>query len=248
MTWLNNLFSSKAETIQNPIEWDMHNHLLFGIDDGSKTIEQSLEMARKFVDLGYKKTISTPHVMFPYYPNDATIVRGKLAELQKALVENDIALETECAAEYYMDEVFLEKIRNKESLLTFNGNHLLIETSFLNQPVFFSQLMFEVKTQGYLPVYAHPERYVYLQKDYELIEKIADDGLLFQINLLSLSGYYSPQAKKLAEWMIEHGYYHFLGTDAHHIKHLNSLDEVFKSKSFNKIDFGKVINARKSIL
>lgn len=248
MTWFKNLFSSKQSILHNPLAWDMHNHLLFGIDDGSKSIELSLEMAKKFVDLGYKKVIATPHIMYPYYPNDPVIIREKMAGLRDAFTVHNIPLEIECAAEYYMDEVLLEKVRTKEELLTFNGRHLLIETSFLNKPVFFSQLMFDIKTQGYLPVYAHPERYIYLQKDYELVEQIAGQGIMFQINLLSLTGYYSPQAKKLAEWLIDHQYYHYLGTDAHQIKHLNLLEEVFNSKSFGKIDFSRVINAQKPSL
>ena len=123
-------------------------------------------------------------------------------------------------------------------------NHVLLETSFMNKPVFFNQLLFEVKTAGYMPVLAHPERYIYLQDDYEEAERILDIGVKFQINLMSLASYYSPMAKKFSQWLIKNGHYHFLGTDAHSINHLKVVKEVLGSKLFSQIDFNKVENAR----
>ena len=241
MGFLDQLFSKNAKIV-NPLKWDMHSHILFGIDDGSKTLENSLVMARKFVDLGYSKIIATPHVMTNYYENTSEIIQEKKDLLNAALKTNGIPLQIEFAAEYYIDEYFLERVRNREALMTFNKEYILVETSFLNKPIFFTELLFDLITQGYTPIFAHPERYVYLQNDFEQVEKILESGMKFQINLLSLVGYYSPNAKKLAQWLIQNGHYSFLGTDAHSINHLELINEVLQSKLFSKIDFSKVIN------
>lgn len=241
MGFLNGLFSKK-ESFANPIIWDMHNHILFGIDDGSKTIENSLLMARQFVDMGYTEVIATPHIMSNYYPNDKGIIEGRANLLKDALLQNGIPLELKFAAEYYIDEYFLEKVSNKEPLLTFRDNHVLVETSFLNKPVFFSKILFELRTQNYIPVFAHPERYIYFHENYAELEEIMELGVKLQINLLSLIGYYSPMVRKMASWMVQHGNYHLLGTDAHNLDQMNLLKDVYKSKIFNKIDFTKVDN------
>jgi protein-tyrosine phosphatase len=233
---------SKSASIPNPLKWDMHNHILFGIDDGSKDIANSVQMASQFVNLGYSRVIGTPHIMNNYYENNREIISERRDSLEKALLENNIALQLDYAAEYYIDEYFLEKVKNKEKLLSFNNGHVLVETSFMNKPIFFTELMFDLRTQGYIPIFAHPERYVYLHNNYKEVERILETGVKFQINLLSLIGYYSPGVKKLAQWLVQNGHYSFLGTDAHSLNHLILLEEVYKSKDFNKIDFSKVEN------
>lgn len=232
----------KRESVENPLKCDMHNHILFGIDDGSKTIDDSLAMAEMYLKLGYKKVIATPHVMSDYYPNNAESIAKPHAALNAALKERGMELETGFAAEYYMDEFFLGLVRDDSELLSFGNRHVLVETSFMNKPVFFEQIFFEMRTKSYQPVLAHPERYVYFHNNYEDLEKLFHSGVKLQINLLSLIGHYSPAVRKLAQWLIKEGYYHFLGTDAHNTKHLELLDEVYRTKSFAEIDFGRVEN------
>lgn len=243
MGLLERLFGS-AKLAEMPLKWDMHNHILFGIDDGSKSIEYSVEMAKNFIDMGFSKIIATPHVMSDYYPNNRQIIEDRKNQLEAALKAQNLSLEIGFAAEYYMDEVFYELIKSKGDVLTFHDKHVLVETSFMNKPVFFDQLLFEIRTAGYLPVLAHPERYIYLQDNYEEAERILESGVKFQINLMSLASYYSPMAKKFAQWLIKNGYYHFLGTDAHSNNHLKVVKDVFGSKIFAQIDFSRVENAR----
>lgn len=242
MGFLSGLFSTKKLALQ-PMTWDMHNHILFGIDDGSKSLDYSLKMAERFIRNGYSKIIATPHIMGDYYPNNREIIEAKMQALNLALKERDLPLELGCAAEYYMDEYFLDTVRNNGDILSFNNQHVLIETSFMNRPVFFNQLLFEIRTKGYMPVLAHPERYIYLQENYSEVETLVKSGIKLQINLLSLGGYYSPNAKKLAQWLIKNGYYSFFGTDAHTTEHLDLIQEVYQSKLFGSIDFSKVENA-----
>lgn len=226
-----------------PLVWDMHNHILPGIDDGSKDLQQSLEMAELYCELGYKRLIATPHIMSDAYRNTPEIIRSKMELLSAHLTQNGIDLPLECAAEYYLDEGFASMIETGQEILTFNGKHVLIETSFLNKPMFFSNIVFGLQSAGYLPVLAHPERYVYLQDNYNEAELILETGVKFQINLLALEGYYSPAAKKFAGWLIQNGHYHFLGTDAHKQEHLRLIKKVFSSALYSKIDFSKVENA-----
>lgn len=236
------LFKSKPKAEQ-PMRWDMHNHILFGIDDGSKSLDYSLLMAERFIRNGYSKIIATPHIMGDYYPNNREIIEEKMRLLNLALKERDMPLELGCAAEYYMDEFFLEKVKEGGDILCFNGKHVLVETSFMNRPVFFKQVLFDIRTKGYMPVLAHPERYIYLQENYSEVEDLVQSGVKLQINLLSLGGYYSPNAKKLAQWLIKNGHYSYFGTDAHSTEHLDIIQEVYGSKLFSSIDFSKVENA-----
>lgn len=243
MGFLSRLFGGN-EHFENPLKWDMHSHTLFGIDDGSKTLENSVAMARKFVEMGYTKIIATPHIMSDYYPNNRTNITEKKNALVAALKELHIPLEIDFAAEYYMDEWFYEQIKTKGDILTFHGNHVLIETSFMNKPVFMKQLFFDVRTAGYIPVFAHPERYIFLHDNYEEAESLLQSGIKFQINLLSLANYYSPQAKKFALWLIKNGHYSFFGTDAHSLDQLSIAHKVMSEKVFSQIDWTRVENAK----
>jgi protein-tyrosine phosphatase len=235
-------FLKKNIPIENPLKWDIHNHLAFGIDDGAPDLETAITMAEYYVSLGYTKVTATPHIMGDFYKNNKQSISFPIEILKESLSKKNIPLQIEFAAEYYVDEALFSKIKEKEELLTFMGNKVLIETAFMSAPRQFEQLLFDMFAQGYMPVFAHPERYIYLQNNYSLVETLLQSGLQFQINLLSLSGYYSKESKKLAEWLINKGYYSFLGTDAHSLKHLVALNEVYKSKTFNKINWQQVQN------
>lgn len=237
----NKLFSVKRE-FSLPINWDMHNHVLFGIDDGAKTIEESVEMAKLYVDAGFKKVTCTPHILMDFYPNSRDTIIPVLHVLTQELQRQEIDLELAYAAEYYIDDAFVSKLENQEKLLTFMDNHVLVETGFMNKPWNLHDVFFRLQSEGYQVVLAHPERYTYLQSDYDIAEEMFAAGIKFQINLLSFIGYYSPNAKKTAEWLIEKGYYHFVATDAHTPRQLAKLSEVRSQKILDKIDWSKVEN------
>lgn len=245
MNILSSLFRKKLDW-DIPIQWDMHNHLLFGIDDGAETIHHSLNMARNYADLGFKKITCTPHIIEGYYPNSIHTIEPVAKQLQQHLIENELDIEIDFAAEYYLDESFWNKIKNNEQLLCIDSKkHVLVETAFMNKPSNFATVFFDLSAKGYIPILAHPERYIYLQQDFEQAEAIFESGIKFQINMLSILGHYAPGAKKLAEWLIEKGYYHFIASDAHHVKHLELLPNLKKEKIVGKIDWNKVENAVK---
>jgi protein-tyrosine phosphatase len=205
---------------------DMHSHLLPGLDDGAENVDQSVELLRAMQALGYRKLIMTPHIMGDFYKNTPEGIRGALAQLRTAAAAAGLGtMELECAAEYYLDEWFQQKLDGGEPLLSFGGDsrYVLFETSYINEPFNFGETVFNLKAAGYQPVLAHPERYTYFYGRFHDLERIHAEGVLFQINLNSLSGYYSPAARKMAERLIDAGLVDMVGTDAHNLKHTETL-------------------------
>jgi tyrosine-protein phosphatase YwqE len=213
---------------------DMHSHFIPGIDDGCVSIDETLEMARAFVDFGFKKIITTPHIISDLHPNTPESILNGCKQVHEVLLEHNIPLEIEAAAEYFFDEDFLEKISRKEPLLTFGHRYLLFETPMMNEPIRLKEALFELRIQGYKPVMAHPERYNYFFHNFELLEELFDGGLLLQMNVLSLIGHYGLPQQKLAEKLIDKNMISWLGTDCHRPRHLERLREAYKSKLYNK--------------
>src|SRR5690606_8579722 len=125
----------------------------------------------------------------------------------------------EAAAEYYLDEVLMKRLQEDDPLLTFGNQYLLFETNFMTEPLTLKEFIFLATTKGYRPVLAHPERYMYLQSKFEKAEDLIDRGVMFQLNLASLSGYYSKPAQTTAQKLIDKGFVHFIGSDCHNLQH-----------------------------
>lgn len=233
------LFKRKPEVIEDlDLSWleiDMHSHLIPGIDDGSKSMEESLELIQRLSSYGLKKIITTPHIMSEYYRNTPEIIRMGLEDLRKAVKKEGIPIEIDAAAEYYMDEIFLDKVKNGGELLTFGDNHILVETGFINRPQMLLETFFQLEMAGFKPVFAHPERYQYLLADKKLQEDLIERNTIFQINLLSLTGFYSKQVKDFAEVLLEKGNVQFFGTDCHNPRYLDMLETLPKSRNYNRI-------------
>lgn len=248
MGWLD-LFKRKPEEIP-PLDlgWlgaDMHSHLIPGIDDGSKSMEESLELLRRLEGFGLKKVITTPHIMSEYYRNTPEIIGMGLEDLRKAAKAEGISLQLEAAAEYYMDEIFLEKVKGEEPMLTFGDNYILVETGFINKPQMLLDIIFNLEMAGYKPILAHPERYQYLIADKKLQEELIERKLLFQVNLLSLTGFYSKQVKDFAEMLVDRGVVSLLGTDCHNARYLDMLETLPRhQKTYEKIQALDLINTR----
>jgi len=221
---------------------DLHSHLLPGIDDGVQSIEESLEVIKGFVNLGFKKLVTTPHVMHDFYRNDAAIISSKLEEVRTAVSKESLDIEIEAAAEYYLDEYFLSLINSKSNLLTFGDNYVLFELSFMTKPLTIKEAVFSMQTNGYKPVLAHAERYLYYHDSIKDLQELANNGVLLQLNLLSLSGYYSKAVKKMATKLIDLGLISFIGSDCHNPKQLISVAEVLTSAVMNPLKDQKLLN------
>jgi len=222
------------------LQVDMHSHLLPGLDDGAETVAHSLDLLRKLRALGFIKLVMTPHIMGDFYKNTPEGIRAALATLRAAAAAaglEDVTLE--CAAEYYLDEWLGRKLADGTELLTFGGErrYLLLETSYLNEPLNLNGTIFDLQAAGYQPVLAHPERYVYLYSRFAEIARLRrEHGVLMQLNLNSLAGYYSPAARHVAEKLIDEGLVDFVGTDTHHLRHTAALaSKTVKSAYFRKL-------------
>ncbi|MEX1000557.1 MAG: CpsB/CapC family capsule biosynthesis tyrosine phosphatase [Crocinitomicaceae bacterium] len=216
------------------LKTDLHSHLIPGIDDGSKSIEESIALLREFSDLGYKKVITTPHVMSDFYKNTPEIILSGLEKVRKAAKNAGLSIEIEAAAEYYLDDHLIALIERKE-VLTFGENHLLFELSFSHEPPGVKDVIFQLVTEGYIPIMAHVERYPFYNNEWEKIEDFRRRGCLLQLNMNSLSGQYGPQVKKMAEAMINRDLVDVIGSDCHHIGHLHQLQELRTNPYLHKI-------------
>ena len=196
---------------------DIHSHLLPGIDDGSPDIETSVHLISGMNRLGYKKLITTPHIMWDVYKNTRTIVLEKLQEVKSRLAAEPVDIEIEAAAEYFIDDYLGELVERREPLLSFGNNLVLVEFSMVSQPFDWKKTLFEMQIQGYQPVIAHPERYAYLDRNRNFYDELKGAGYLFQLNILSLSGQYGNPVTELARYLVKKGYYDLVGTDLHRL-------------------------------
>jgi protein-tyrosine phosphatase len=219
-----------------PLHTDMHSHLLPGIDDGSPDVETSLRLMEGLIQLGYRKFICTPHIYKELYPNTKQTIQAAYEQLWPAVQERFPGIEMSYAAEYFLDEHFDELLKSGERLLTIADNHVLVEYSFSSPPMDLRDKLYQMQLDGYTPILAHPERYGYYAAAKQEYDTLFDAGCLFQLNILSLTGYYGKPPAQLAQYLLEKNYISLLGTDIHHDRHL----DVFKSAAIDKI-MGQVI-------
>jgi tyrosine-protein phosphatase YwqE len=216
------------------LKTDLHSHLIPGIDDGSQSIEESLSLLKGLVALGYERVITTPHIMSDAYRNTPQIIRKGLAELREASARAGLDITIDAAAEYYFDESFIDLLAEGE-MMTFNGNFLLFETSYISKPLRTEEMIFEITSAGYIPVMAHPERYRYIKEPFREYNRFKELGVRFQVNLNSFGGHYGKSAKSLANILSKNGMIDFLGSDVHHQKHVETLGNVLHSDTYREI-------------
>lgn len=201
---------------------DLHSHLIPGIDDGSKTMEDSITLIRAMWDLGYRKMITTPHIMADYYRNTPEIILSGLEKLRAEMKKQAVGMEIEAAAEYMIDDAFMEKVE-EGNLLTFGDDFVLVELSYIEEHPNLKSIFFELQTRGYQVVLAHPERYRYWHNAFGKYQNLYDQGIFLQLNINSLTGWYSPESKKIAEKLIQNNLIRFLGSDLHNQNYLQEL-------------------------
>lgn len=248
MSFFSNFFSSKKISAVPAnlglLKTDMHSHFIPGIDDGAKTMDDSIRLIRGMKELGYKKIITTPHTMSDYYKNTPEIILTGLNKVREELKKNSIDIELEAASEYYVDFEFGERLKRGE-LLTFSGKYILIEVSFLNPPDNLEAAIFNLVIAGYRPILAHPERYPYWHSNMEKYQRIKDMGALLQLNILSLTQYYSKEVNKTAQKLVDLGMIDLLGTDMHHDKHLEAINTraLYEPYLHQLLESGKLLNS-----
>ena len=239
-------FSKKKKEALDPLDFsilktDIHSHFIPGIDDGAPDMETSISLIKKMQQLGFSKVITSPHVMSDFYQNSSETILSGLDDVREELKVQNINIEIDAVAEYYIDFEFEQKI-GKEKFLTFGDKYLLIELSFLEEPKNLFDIIFKLQLEGYRVVLAHPERYAYYsQEDYE---NFIARGVLLQINLLSLIGHYSPQIMRKTENLIENNQVSFVGTDCHNMNHAKLYEKCQTQKAWHDlVASGKLLNS-----
>ena len=199
---------------------DWHSHILPGVDDGIKTFEESIEVLKAYEELGFKTVWLTPHIMEDY-PNETSFLKDRFEELKSKWTGN---LELKLSAENMLDTLFEARLEKNDFLpIGDEGNHLLVETSYYTPPYGMDEMLDKTKRAGYFVVLAHPERYRYMENDD--YKKLKDNGVLFQLNVLSLVGHYGEAAKKKAEWLMQKRMVDFLGSDIHKLEpHIRNIE------------------------
>ena len=224
---------------------DMHSHLIPGIDDGAKDMEDSLKLVRGLLALGYKKLITTPHILTDFYPNNPETIGAGHAALKAELQRQGIEVELHAAAEYLMDDHFSRMLEEGAQLLTLKDKMILVELSFAVPSINLKEILFQLQLNGYQPVLAHPERYLYFGANKGWYDQLKEAGCLFQLNLLSIRGYYGKGSLELAQYLIKKRYIDLLGTDLHHERHLENLGSSSRIRDTvsKLLDTGLIRNA-----
>lgn len=203
---------------------DNHSHILFGIDDGVKTSEESLSILEFLEAQGLKDLWLTPHIMEDV-PNTTEGLKARFEEL-KALYKGSISLNL--ASEYMLDTLFVERLKNRD-LLLHGEDRVLVETSIWAPPIEFWDIIDDMQRAGYRPLIAHPERYRYMREnDYQ---RLYDIGALLQLNLPSVIGFYGKEAYDKALYLLGKGWYSMVGSDCHRYK---TIESQFKAKVLKK--------------
>ena len=208
---------------------DIHSHLLPGIDDGARTFEDTLRLTQALQGFGVSQFITTPHIIQYVWDNTHNQILSNKETTVLELEKNKITIPFNAAAEYLMDDQFVQLFQSHE-LLTLKANYVLVEMSYINAPIQLYSILFDLQVAGYIPVLAHPERYLFYHNNFSEYEKLRRAGCLFQLNLLSVVGYYGAEITKIAEQLLQKGMYTYVGSDVHHDNHIASFEQKVKIK------------------
>lgn len=213
---------------------DIHSHVLPGIDDGAKNIEESLELIEKMKKIGFSKVVCTPHTYPGLYDNTNKTIQKSFNLLRK----HKIKLKLDYASEYMLNQSIIEKAE-KKSLLTIKENYILVEISFISEPLNLFDIIFHLQINGYYPILAHPERYRYLFHKKSNFHKLKKSGCLFQMNFNSIIGYYGEDVRKISEYLLSQNMVDFIASDIHNKNHINMIVEKkikLKNININKLE------------
>lgn len=208
---------------------DVHSHILFGIDDGSRTISESIELLKKLKSVGFNNVILTPHFILDSTYNSNYEANIKIYnELKERLISENIDINI-----YLGNEIFIDKnvptLLEKNIITSLNGTkYVLVEFPMHNKLLNIEDILYEIRSKGYEVVIAHPERYDAFKEDYGIVDTLREDGFLFQSNYSSILGYYGKDSIKLLKYMLKRHYIDFLGTDIHRIEKTYVIDNFKK--------------------
>lgn len=214
-------------------ETDVHCHLAPGIDDGQQTASGGADLMERESQWGISRIILTPHITQDTFENTPEIITDAVNQLKDEVNSRGIHVALEYSAEHRLDAFFRSELENG-NIKPFPGNYLLVENPFVQEAWDLDNQLFDLNIKGYKPVLAHPERYAYYFSHPERYEQLHSAGTLFQINLLSLAGYYGRSVKKIAEMLISKQLVDFVGSDMHNLIHAEAIERYLLSHDYRK--------------
>lgn len=194
---------------------DIHCHLLPGIDDGAKTLADSLEMARIAVSEGVSVIACTPHMTPGVYDNIGADVRVRVEALQRHIDEAGICLQVVSGADVHVAPDLVSRLRSGEALSLNGSRYVLLETPHHVAPPRLESLVFDLMSAGYVPIFTHPERLTWIDRNYDLIKRLFQSGVWMQVTAGSITGRFGERPRYWAERMLDEGIVHVVSTDAH---------------------------------
>ena len=229
-----NFFNKKSKPETICFHTDIHCHLVPGIDDGQKEPEPAADLVERQVTWGISRIFATPHVTQDTFENTPATIEPAFARLKEAVSGRGTDVELYHSAEYRIDNFFQRQLK-AGAITPFPGNYILVENSFVQEAWNFDKLLFDLRLQGMKPILALPEWFGYFFKIHDRYKQIKEAGILFQVNLLSLAGFYNKEVKKVAESLVEKGWVDFLGTDMHHARHADAIEGYLSSKEYRRL-------------
>lgn len=228
---------------------DVHSHIVFEVDDGSKSIEQSLQMLHEARKIGFDKIIVTPHYLEGYYECNKKQIAERIQKLQEMQDEVKIFQ----GNEIYISENINSLIEGEYASTLANSRYVLFELPLNAEPLNLMSVVYSILEKGRIPVLAHPERYPHVQKDPNSLIELIEAGVILQSNYGSIIGQYGKECKKTIEKMLKHNMVHLLGSDVHRpqtvyynmpeiLKTLEKLIGRNKLEYLSNINPGKIIN------
>lgn len=240
----NFLFHNKKPQHKLFFQTEMHCHLVPGIDDGQTTASGGADLVEREADWGITRIFCTPHITQDTFENTPEIIAHAFRQLQEEIKRRNVEVSLDYSAEHRLDVFFLNQL-DKGAIKPFPNSYLLVENPFVQEAWDLDNRLFDLNVKGYRPVLAHPERYSYYFFHPERYEQIHAAGTLFQVNLLSLAGYYGKEIKRIAEMLIDRNLVDFIGTDMHNASHADAIDRYLSSRDYKahvrKLD-GKILN------
>lgn len=229
-------FFKKKKTLKELIPndfVDIHSHLLYGLDDGAKSLQETQDLIADLKSFGFTQFVTTPHTTPLIWENSKQDILNQYRKVKEELEASDIELRV--ASEYLMDDSFFKRLEN-EKLLTIKDNFVLVEMSYINPPIQLYEIIMELNSQGYQPVLAHPERYNFYKNDYSSFKRLKSAGCLFQMNMLSCTNYYGSGITAIADHLLKENMYDFAGSDVHHQKHINAFSAHINLKNLDAFE------------
>jgi len=208
---------------------DIHSHLLFDVDDGARNIKESIVLLKKMKEIGFDNVILTPHyIKGSEYSCENQEKIEKIEKIREVLKRNKIDINVYLGNEVFINKEIYELIKAGHIYTLNKTRYILVELPFHNEIVNLEDIIYELKVKGLIPIIAHPERYTYFQNNYKEVDRLREEGFLFQANYASILGYYGKESKKLLKYMLKKQYIDYFGTDIHRTTKMIVIDNFKK--------------------